>query len=284
MHLQNMPGGGIRNLPVDGPVELRRVAWYDIKAGELHFEGFEVQKTSAVADEGVPDVELRVGDEDTPGGMNAHEPADANAGHLAQDIGPDSDHDSDLGTESGDPFDGLPGIAELRLHDTAQTWLKNCLAESEPSASTRVIEVTDENIIILMMPIHDLRTEKVGLECFRDPVLPNEHLVSKCPFFKIRVQLLEFSDGSHFCCDCANHFCPRNSIVRDTFKCQIRHPAKTGYAYSEVFGIEPPLCTCAEAAMQHIWPTIGRVDGDLDADSFAAYFMEAEPRRMYLAF
>lgn len=179
------------------------------------------------------------------------------------------------------PTNDLPPIVlhQMRVHESDESWLADQLQREEGSRAVRVLEVQDNRLLLLMAPSHHLASRTIGTDT--SPLVTSAARQQRArmdPFCFIHIRLLAFDDGARFCCHCNNPGCPRNPATREKFAREMSCELHRGMQYSDKFANEPALCKCAEAVIAHLWGSVGHVgvNSDLDSDSMASFYMEAE--------
>lgn len=173
------------------------------------------------------------------------------------------------------------GMQYLRLFESDAEWLADILKKPEVQGSVRLLEVTDDNVVILMMPVLSMSEQAMGTAALATIQKRQEARLN--PFCEIHVQHIQFAANIHeLCCHCTNPCCTRTEEEREVFARELCNPDQTGFTYEEIFGSASPLCTCAITAIEHKWRSIGDIHEDIEGDSFAAFFVDTVPMRAHL--
>lgn len=185
------------------------------------------------------------------------------------------------------PWSLEAALHQTRLHANGSDWLHFQLKQPCYEHAVRVLEVMENGSLLILVPVHD-----VGSLTFGTDAVPKSHAQQQSarmnPFCEVHIRLLAFSGSVRFCCHCSNPGCPRAPSVRELFANELCKQLHIGQSYDALFGAEPSLCLCAEAAIQRLWGSVGNIneatdmialiEPQLDTEHYtmARYYMEAD--------
>ena len=211
-----------------------------------------------------------------------HDAVDHDQVAWGEDGDADGGEGMDEGGWQGDAlfFDAPMAFEALHMYGTAAEWLVGVLADADCRQVVQVLEVTNSQEVVMIMPAYDAATHKLGVEAL--PRVETAHAARVNPFALLRIQLLHFADGLQFCNACANPGCNRSTHEEDCFAHELQYPEQPHRDYNEVFGDCEPLCRCAAAAIAQFWGDTGSYHEATRESSFASWYREQEPFSMSL--
>lgn len=150
-------------------------------------------------------------------------------------------------------------------------WLDEVLQMEDHRLNVRVVGISSDGIVTVMMPVYIAGDGAGGAEnpaathpCMgraaAAQVLQDEwrqagvaavvQEARQSPFSFLQLRLLSFNDGVALCSSCSYPGCDRNRDVCDLFEREIALPDQERTLSGNVLGGNRPLCRCAHAAMK----------------------------------
>lgn len=207
--------------------------------------------------------------------------SERNGLQAAQPAGHDDD---ELFWDAAEDFDADDtAFQTLQLEDlsTDLEWLRGVLRKPDMHTTVRLLEKDAEGRARLIMPSCDVARRAIGIEAVRQH--DSQQAARVDPFCFVTIREVLFRDGTVFCNTCTNPACNRHAAGRQVLQ-RICHTHEWEHEHAlDALQGHSALCLCAQAAVQHLWGSIGSSgvleDGEEDESSFAAWFIETDHER-----
>jgi hypothetical protein len=164
--------------------------------------------------------------------------------------------------------------------------------------STRLLEVTPDGQVLILMPAYSLSHD--GTECFQGldaishvPDAAQQHS-QQCPFVLLRLRVMVFRGGDKvLCCECSNPGCTRLPESRELYRHEFQYPEQPVSWREDVLGGWEPLCECGVSIVKQLWvdePLEGDVENRPDEllaiegapEAFVQWFLDQDSVRTHL--
>jgi hypothetical protein len=151
---------------------------------------------------------------------------------------------------AGPVEDHMHHIMHIDLFADDNEWLTAVFRDAalEKQPAIRVLEVTEDGKVVLLMPAYHAEGRLLGRDAARTH--PNQQTGRLNPFAWVYMHPVAFGDGLALCCTCNNPGCNRTSAVAALFQQELSFPEQQHRTYAETFGTQAALCRCATTALQ----------------------------------
>lgn len=194
-------------------------------------------------------------------------PHGGDGGNLGGDFfGADGDF-SDLASDGDEPANEY--ILHLDAHGSTDRWLQHQFSRTCAVRQLQLAEVEDGCEVVLVTPVYNAETRRLGVDARTDA---EQQAARANPFALLHVRQVLCSDGVIFCNTCANPGCNRTPAENHRIDAAMQHHNQRHTTQGEVFGATEPLCRCAKAAINALWP-----EDDERPEPFPHWFEQQEP-------